>query len=45
MRWFTSFFRALFGFRRNSANRRHLMGMYFNESNASGLRKNYRERS
>jgi hypothetical protein len=45
MRWLITFFRSWFSSRRDSASRRHLIGMYFDESNSGGRRKANRERS
>jgi hypothetical protein len=44
MRWLLTLWRNLFGSRRESTPRPHLMGMYFDESNSGGRRKSNRDR-
>lgn len=45
MRWFLSVLGNFFTVRRVGIHRRHLMGMYFDESNSGGRRKQNRERA
>jgi hypothetical protein len=45
MRKFFSFIWAIFMDRRKPTDRRHLLGMYFGESNSTGRRKSNRDRS
>lgn len=45
MRWLLNFVTNLLRTRRNALQRRRLMGMYLDESNAHGRRKPNRERA